>query len=71
MFALLQNEYAMYLIIVLLVLGIVIGKFIGFKKFFGFFAGSGERVETAKAKTAAKATTAKASTAKATAESAD
>ena len=70
MFALIQNEYAAYLIIVLLVAGIVIGKFFGFRRFFRLFTGSGERVEAARAKTA-KAETTKAKTAKASAEATD
>jgi hypothetical protein len=60
MLALLQNEMVLYAIIIALVGAVVIGKFIGFKKFFGYFYGSSERVATAKAKTAkAPATAAK------------
>jgi len=62
MFALLQNELILYTIIVVLVLSFVIGKFVGFKKFFGYFRSSGDRVTEAKAKTTP---TAKAKAAKA------
>ena len=65
MFALLQNELILYSIIVVMVLAFIIGRFVGFKKFFGYFRSSGERVTVAKAKTADKAPTAKATTAKA------
>lgn len=59
MLALLQNEMVLYAIIVVLVGSFVIGKFIGFKKFFGYFRGSKERVVAAKAKAnTAKATAA-------------
>lgn len=52
MFALLQNELILYTIIVVMVVAFVIGKFVGFKKFFGYFRSSGDRVTIAKAKTA-------------------
>jgi hypothetical protein len=71
MLALIQNEYAAYLVIIILVLGIAIHKFYGLKKFFRLFTGSSERVETARAAKAAKAEPAKAKTAKASAETAD
>ena len=52
MFALLQNELILYTIIVVMVLAFIIGKFVGFKKFFGYFRSSGDRVTAAKVKTA-------------------
>lgn len=55
MIALLQNELVLYGIIIALVAMFIIGKFIGFRRFFGWFSGSGKRVETAKAKSAANA----------------
>jgi hypothetical protein len=55
MFALLQNELILYTIIVVMVLAFIIGKFVGFKKFFGYFRSSGDRVTAAKVKTAAPA----------------
>ena len=68
MLALLSNEWVLGGIIIVLVFSIVIAKFVGFKKFFGIFARSGERVEAAKAKAAtAKAETTKAKSSKATA----
>ncbi len=71
MLALVQNEYAAYLVITILVLGIAIHKFYGLKKFFRLFTGSGDRVEAARAAKAAKAETTKAKTAKASAEAAE
>lgn len=64
--ALLQNEYAAYLIVVLLVLGIAIQKFYGIGKLIRKFTGSGERVEAARAAKIAKATTAKTTATKTT-----
>ena len=64
MLALLSNEFVLGGIIIALVLGILIGKTVGFKKVFGWFRGSGERVQAAKAQTV-KAEPAKATTAKA------
>lgn len=61
MLALLSNELVLGTVIVLLILGIIVAKTIGFKKFFGWFRSSKKRAETAKASTA------KAKTAKATA----
>lgn len=50
MIAILQNELVLYGIIVGLVLMFIIGKFIGFRRFFGWFSRGSERAETAKAK---------------------
>ena len=50
MIAILQNELVLYGIIVALVLMFIIGKFIGFRRFFGWFSRGSDRVETAKAK---------------------
>ncbi len=61
MLALLSNELVLGTVIVLLILGIIVAKTIGFRKFFGWFRSSKKRAETAKASTA------KAKTAKATA----
>lgn len=60
MLALLQNEWVLGAVIIVLVVGFIIGKWVGFKRFFRLFTGSGERVATAKAK----AETAKAPAAK-------
>ena len=60
MLALLSNELVLGTVIVLLILGIIVAKTIGFKKFFGWFRSSKKRAETAKA-TTAKAKPAKAS----------
>ena len=49
MMALIQNEYVMYAVIVLLVLGIAIQKFYGLGKFIKLFTGSSEKVAAAKA----------------------
>ena len=65
MLALLQNEMVLYAIIILLVGSFLIAKTVGFKKFVGFFRGSGKRVAEAKAKNAA-AKAAKSDEAKAT-----
>lgn len=69
MLALIQNEYAAYLVIIILVLGIAIHKFYGLKKFVRLFTGSGERLEVARAAKETKARTAK--TAKASTEAAE
>ena len=66
MFALLQNELILYTIIVVMVLAFIIGKFVGFKKFFGYFRSSGDRVTAAKVKTAPTAPTAPAKATKVT-----
>jgi Na+-transporting methylmalonyl-CoA/oxaloacetate decarboxylase gamma subunit len=50
--ALFANELFLGLVIVLLILGIVVAKTVGFKKFFGWFRSSSKRAEEAKAKTA-------------------
>lgn len=60
MIALLSNELVLGTVIVLLILGIIVAKTIGFKKFLGWFRSSKNRAE------AAKANTAEAKTAKAT-----
>ena len=71
MLALIQNEYAAYLVITILVLGIAIHKFYGLKKFARLFTGSSERVEAARAAKEAKASTTKPKTAKASTEAAE
>lgn len=65
MLALLQNEMVLYTIIVVMVLAFAIYKTVGFKRFFGFFRGSKDRVETARANAAEAATEAPPATEKA------